>query len=105
MARNTPSNAELAQQIQALTNIVANLANSISAMTQDATPAAVAPTFVGFATSFRVAAVKELISFTTKHGISLYEQGTKALETPFRMKASHEVIFEKELSNGASMMG
>ena len=41
---NAPSNAELAQQIQALTHIIANLANTISAVTQGAIPTAVAPT-------------------------------------------------------------
>ena len=75
-------------------------------MTQGATPAAaLTPTPVGFATSPGVAAVKELIDYTTKHGASLYKQGTKALGTPFGMKASQVVIFEKELADRASMMG
>jgi hypothetical protein len=52
-----------------------------------------------------VAAVKELINYTTKHGANLYEQGIKALGTPFSMKASQVVIFEKELQDRASMMG
>ena len=78
MAGNTPSNAELAQQIQALTNILVNLANAISAVTQGATPAAAAPSSVGFATSPGLAAVKELIDYMTKHGASLHKQGTKA---------------------------
>jgi hypothetical protein len=51
-----------------------------------------------------VAAVEELIDYTTKHGASLYEQGTKALRTPFSMKVSQVVIFEKELQDRASMV-
>jgi hypothetical protein len=104
MAGNAPSNAELAQQIAALTAIVTNLANAIA---NQAPPAAAAPPAanVAFATSPGVAAVEELIDYTTKHGASLYEQGTKALGTPFSMKASQVVIFEKELQDRASMMG
>ena len=41
----------------------------------------------------------------TKHGASLYKQGTEALGTPFGMKASQVVISEKELQDRASMMG
>jgi hypothetical protein len=52
-----------------------------------------------------MAAVEELVDYTTKHGANLYEQGTKALGTPFSMKASQVVIFEKELQDKASMMG
>ena len=105
MAGNTPSNAELAQQIAALTAIVTNLANAIAG--NQAPPAASAPpaAAVSFATSPGVAAVEELIDYTAKHGASLYEQGTKALGTPFSMKAAQVVIFEKELQDRASMMG
>jgi hypothetical protein len=105
MAGNAPSNAELAQQIAALTAIVTNLANAIA--TNQAPPAAAAPpaATITFATSPGVAAVEELIDYTTKHGASLYEQGTKSLGTPFNMKASQVVIFEKELQDRASMMG
>ena len=66
MAGNAPSNAEQAQQIQALTNIVANLANATSAVTPSAAPAEAAPASVGFATSPGVAAVEELIYYTIK---------------------------------------
>eukprot|EP00804_Cyclotella_cryptica_P000308 CCRYP_010230-RA/>CCRYP_010230-RA protein AED:0.47 eAED:0.47 QI:0/-1/0/1/-1/1/1/0/170 len=105
MAGNAPTNAELAEQIAALTAVVANLANAIAG--NQAPPAAAAPpvTTVAFATSPGVAAVEELIDYTTKHGANLYEQGTKALGTPFSMKASQVVIFEKELQDRASMMG
>ena len=105
MAGNAPSNAELAQQIAALTAIVTNLANAIAG--NQAPPAAAAPpaVAVSFATSPGVAAVEELIDYTTKHSASLYEQGTKALGTPFSMKAAQVVIFEKELQDRASMMG
>ena len=104
MAGNAPSNAELTQQIAALTAVVTNLAN---AMANQAPAAAVAPpaAAVAFATSPGVAAIEELIDYTTKHGASLYEQGTKSLGTPFNMKASQVVTFEKELQDRASMMG
>jgi hypothetical protein len=104
MAGNAPSNAELAQQIAALTAVVTNLAN---AMANQAPAPAVAPpaAVVSFATSPSVAAIEDLIDYTTKHGASLYEQGTKALGTPFNMKSSQVVIFEKELQDRASMMG
>jgi len=95
----------LAEQIAALTAVVANLANAIAG--NQAPPAAAAPPVatVAFATSPGVAAVEELIDYTTKHGTNLYEQGTKALGTPFSMKASQVVIFKKELQDRASMMG
>lgn len=41
-----------------------------------------------FATSPGVAAVEELIDYMTKHGVSLYEEETKALGTPSSMKAA-----------------
>eukprot|EP00804_Cyclotella_cryptica_P030718 CCRYP_009136-RA/>CCRYP_009136-RA protein AED:0.27 eAED:0.27 QI:0/-1/0/1/-1/1/1/0/399 len=105
MAGNAPTNAKLAEQIAALTAVVANLANAIGG--NQAPPAAAAPptATVAFTTSPGVAAVEELIDYTTKHGVNLYEQGTKAFRTPFSMKASQVVIFEKELQDGASMMG
>jgi hypothetical protein len=70
MADNAPSNAELAQQIAALTAVVTNLAN---AMANQAPAAAVAPpaTAVTSATSPGVAVIEELIDYTTKHGASL----------------------------------
>ena len=76
MAGNAPSNAELAQQIAALTTVVTNLANAIAG--NQAPPAVEVPlaAAVAFATSPRAAAVKELINYTTKHGVSLYEQRT-----------------------------
>jgi hypothetical protein len=93
MAGNVPSKTDLAQQTAALTTIVSNLANSIAS--NQAPPAAAVPptTTMAFATSPGMAAIKELIDYTMKHGASLYEQGTKALGTPFTMKASHVVIF------------
>ena len=96
MAGNTPSNAKLSQQITALTTIVTNLANAVAV--NQAAPAAAAPpaATITLATSPGVAAVEEFIDYTTKHGASLYKQGTKALGTPFSMKASQVVIFEKE---------
>jgi flagellar hook-associated protein FlgK len=104
MAGNAPSNAELAQQIAALTAVVTNLANAIA--TQAPAPAVAPPAAaVSFATSPGVAAIEELIDYTTKHGASLYEQGTKALGTPFNMKSNQVVIFEKQLQDRASMMG
>ncbi len=104
MAGNAPSNAELAQQIAALTAVVTNLANAIA--NQAPAPAVAPPAAaVTFATSPGVAAIEELIDYTTKHGASLYEQGTKALGTPFNMKSNQVVIFEKELQDRASMMG
>ena len=83
MAGNTPSNAELAQQITALTIIVTNLANAI-AINQAPPAAAAAPPAANmvFTTSPSVAAVKELIDYTTKHGANLYKQGIKALGPP-----------------------
>ena len=95
MAGNTHSNAELAQQIQALTTIVTNLANAISAVAQHAAPPATAPAVVGFATSPGLVAVEELIDYTINHGVSLHKQGTKALETPFSIKASQKTIFKR----------
>jgi hypothetical protein len=104
MAGNAPTNAELAQQIANLTNVVAALANAVAAGPAAPQVAAPAPT-VAFATSPGVAAVEDLIDYTTKHGASLYKQGTEPLGTPFGMKANQVVIFEKELANRASMMG
>ena len=105
MAGNAPSNAKFAPQIAALTTVVTNLANAITG-NQAPPVAAAAPTAaISFATLPGVAAVKELIDYTTKHGASLYEPGTKALRTPFSMKAAQEVIFEKESQDRASMMG
>jgi hypothetical protein len=96
----------LAKQIAALTAVVTNLANAIAG--NQAPPAAAAApqaAAISFATSPGVAEVEELIDYTTKHGASLYEQGTKALRTPFSMKATQVIIFEKELQDRASMMG
>ena len=61
MAGHTPSNAELAQQIAALTAVVINLANAIAG--NQAPPAAAAPSAasVSFATSLGLAAVEELV--------------------------------------------
>ena len=61
MAGHIPSNAELAQQIAALTAVVINLANAIA--DNQAPPAAAAPSAasVSFATSLGVAAVEELV--------------------------------------------
>ena len=83
-----------------------NLANAIAG--NQAHPAAAAApraAAISFATSPGVATVEELIDYTTKHGVSLYGQGTKALGMPFSMKASQVVCFEKELQDRASMMG
>ena len=103
MAGNTPLNTELAQQLQALTTIVINLANTI---TGNQPPSlAAAPTAFAFITSSGVAALEELINYVTKHGTNLYEQGTKALGTSFSMKANQVVIFEKLLQDRESMMG
>lgn len=85
---NAPSNAKLAQQIDALTAVVTNLTNAIAC--NQAPPAAVAAppvAAISFATSPGEAAVEELIDYTTKHGASLYKQGRKALGIPFSMKA------------------
>ena len=105
MAGNALPNAKLAQQIAALTTIVTNLANAIAI--NQAPPAAAGPptAAISFATSPGVAVVKELIDYTTKHGANLYKQGIKTLETPFSMKASQVVIFEKELQDSARTMG
>eukprot|EP00804_Cyclotella_cryptica_P009584 CCRYP_006287-RA/>CCRYP_006287-RA protein AED:0.39 eAED:0.39 QI:0/-1/0/1/-1/1/1/0/252 len=99
MAGNAPTNAELAEQIAALTAVVANLANAITG--NQAPPAAAAPPVatVAFATSL-AAAVEELIIYTTKHGANMYEQGTKALGTPFSMKASQVVILKRTTRQG-----
>ena len=106
MAGIAPSNAELAQQIAALTAVVTNLANAIAGnQAPPAAAAAPAAPAISFATSPGMAAVEELINYTTKHGASLYKQGTKALGTPFSMKAAQMVIFEKELQDRTSMMG
>jgi hypothetical protein len=59
---------------------------------------------VAFATLPGLAAVKELIDYTTKHTASLCKQGTISLGMPFSMKAK-VVIFEKELQDSTSMMG
>ncbi len=96
MAGNAPSNAELAQQIATLTAIVTNLANAIAGNQAPSASTGPPAAAVSFATSPGMAAAEELINYTTKHGVSLYEQGTKALGTPFSMKAAKVVIFEKE---------
>jgi len=66
MAGNAPSKAELAQQIAALTAVVTNLANAIAG-NQAPSAAAAAPqaAAISFATSPGVAAVEELIDYTT----------------------------------------
>ena len=75
MANQAPTNAELAQQIANLTTVVANLAQAIGAGgTGGAGGAGGAPSF---ATSPGVAGVDLLIDYTTKRGVSLYEQGKK----------------------------
>ena len=103
MANQAPTNAELAQQIANLTNVVANLAQAIG--TGGAAGAGGAGGAPSFATSPGVADVDQLIDYTTKRGASLYEQGTKALATPFDLKSNQVVIFQKELKDRASMMG
>lgn len=45
------------------------------------------------------------MDYMTKHGASLYEQGIKALRTPFSIKAAHVEFFEKELQDRVSMTG
>ena len=100
MTNQAPTNAELAQQIANLTTVVANLAQAIGA--GGAGGAGGAPSF---ATSPGVADADQLIDYTTKRGASLYEQGTKALATPFDLKSNQVVIFQKELKDRASMMG
>ena len=80
MAGNAPSNAELAQQLQALTAIVTNLANAIAG--NQPPQAAAAPHAVSFATSPGVAAVEELIDYTTKHGQIFTGKEQKLLELP-----------------------
>jgi hypothetical protein len=73
MAGKVPSNAELAQQIVALTAVVTNLANAIAG-NQAPPAAAVAPqaAAISFATSPIVAAAEKLIDYTMKHTASLY---------------------------------
>jgi hypothetical protein len=106
MANQAPNNAELAQQIANLTTVVANLAQAICAGgTGGAGGAGGAGGVPSFATSPGVADVDQLIDYTTKCGASLYEQGTKALATPFDLKSNQVVIFQKELKDRASMMG
>jgi hypothetical protein len=84
--------------------VVTNLANTITSQAPAAT-AAPPTAAVAFATSPGVAAIEELIDYTTKHGASLYEQGTKALGMPFSMKAIQVAIFKREFQDRASMMG
>jgi hypothetical protein len=81
-----------------------NVANAIAI--NQVLPAAEVPpaASVAFATYPGMAAVKELIDYTIMRA-SLYEQGTRALGTPFSTKAAQVVIFEKELQDRASMMG
>ena len=55
MASNIPSNTELVQQLQALTTIVTNLANTIAG--NQLPPTAAAPPAITFATSPGVAAL------------------------------------------------
>ncbi len=81
MTGDTPTNAELRQQIANLTNVVAALANAVTASAAAPQVAAPAPV-VAFATSPGVAVVEDLIDSTTKHGASLYKQRTSLLE-PF----------------------
>jgi hypothetical protein len=72
---------------------VANLAQAIG--TGDAGGTGGAGGAPSFATSPGVADVDLLINYTTKRCASLYEQGTKALATPFDLKSSQVVIFSK----------
>jgi len=76
MAGNTPSNAELAQQIANLTAIITNLETAITNNQVNQAQPAIAPVPhvapVAFATSPGVAAVEELIDYTSKHGSNLY---------------------------------
>ncbi len=103
MVSKVTSNAELTRQLQALTTIVTNLADNIAGNQLPLTAAA-PPTIIS-ATSPGMTALEELINYMTKYGANLYEQKSQALGTPFSMKASHVVIFEKELQDRAIMMG
>ena len=98
MAGNAPSSA-------ALTNIVTSLANAIAGNQASLGCAARQTAPIAFATPRGISAVKDHIDYTTKHGASHYKQGMKALGTPFNMKVSQAVIFEKELQDRARTMG
>ena len=97
MASNDPSNAELTQQITALTTIVTNSANAIAINQAPPAAAAPLPTTIAFATAPGMAATKELIDYTMHHGSSLYRQVTKALGTPYNMEAVQEEILKNQL--------
>ena len=92
MAANAPSNAELAQQIAQLAQVVTNLAAAVQA----GNPAAgTAPTPVNFATSPGTADVDQLIDYSTKRGSALYEQGVRELASPFDLKSEQCVVLRK----------
>ena len=80
MAGNAPSNAELAQQLQALTTIVTNLADTIAG--NQLPLAAKALPAIAVATSPGIAGLEKLIDYTTKHGANLYDKEQKLLELP-----------------------
>ena len=76
------------------------MANNQTNQAQPAVAAVPQVAPVAFATSPGVAAVKELIDYTSKHSFNLYEQGIKSLGTPFGMKATQVVVFEKNCRTG-----
>ena len=110
MANQAPTAAELAEQVAQLTAIVTNLTNAVANIVP-AAPAgggggapAPAPAAT-FAKSPGLADVDQLIDYKSKLGQNLFEQGSKALATPFDLKQDQIVIFEKELEDRASVMG
>ena len=112
MANQPPTTAELAQQVADLTNLVTNLTNAVATIVPAVgappggagTATGTAPTAT-FAKSPGLADVDQLIDYKTKRGTALFEQGSKALATPFDLKQDQIVIFEKELEDRASVMG
>ena len=109
MTINATSNSKLGAHVQALTAVVTNSASTIAIagnQEEESPPvaASLSAAAVAFETSPKVAAVKELVDYTTKHGASLYEQETKGLRAPFSMTFDQVFIFVKELTGRASMM-
>ncbi len=80
MASNVPSNAELAQQLQALPTIVTNLASTIAG--NQLPLAAKAPPAVAVATSPGMAGLEELIDYTTNMVGICMSKKQKLLELP-----------------------
>jgi hypothetical protein len=60
---------------------------------------------VKFATTPAMVRHKNIIDYATKWGTLIYQEGCKALTTPFKMKSNESVIYTTELQAKSNKMG